>query len=388
MKRYLLILLMSLLVFSCEEENTPLHDNDNATQGDVDFPDDASDAFVADSDLSHTDDGELTDDSDFLKSDEDFSLPDGDSLHQDDDTSVDVDIDAGYPYEDIPIVLCDTYQEATNKATIGEAILTEMSGFAVSLKNPGVIWTHNDSGSPAEIFAINKQGLLLGKVVLVGAAAEDWEDIALGRCGNEECIYIADTGDNLKKRTNLRVYRMREPLVDAVMPFGEIQITSFETFPFTYPDTAQDCEALAVNKEGVVYLFTKDIKANLIAKSKTFIYKFANLTDGVSQMLFSVGFIETGQILSDKAPQYAVTAASIDRTGNRLLLRMYSYLWEYRLPAGAPFEDIFKQSPLSLTTGSELQGESVDYDPYTGTIYHTSELFQGITPVLYGIDCQ
>lgn len=363
MRLFLVIVTFLLLAFGCEEsENTPTTDDDKSVVDDY-LP--------------------LPDNDTHEEADDDVN----DEITTDIDIDFDSDVDAGYPYDDIPIMQCNNYNAAANSATINIPELTEMSGFGISLKNPGVIWTHNDSGSPAEIFAIDKQGQLLGKVTLSGADANDWEDIAIGRCGDNECIYIADTGNNLKNRTNLRVYRFIEPTVDAIVPFGEMTVSLFETFPFSYPDSAHDCEGLAVNKEGVVYLFTKDIEANLLENSKTFIYKFANLTDGVPQVLFSVGFIETGKILSDKAPQYAVTAASIDRTGTRLLLRMYSYLWEFRINSGDAFETIFTQSHIALSPGNEMQGEAADYDPYTGAVYHTSELYQGITPVLYEISC-
>lgn len=385
MRLFLVTVIFLLLAFGCEEsENAAVTDDDKSIVDNYRPPLDNKTHDETDNDAISPPDEEIDieiDDDDVHAFDEDVN----DEITTDID--VDNDIDAGYPYDDIPIVQCNGYNTAVNRATINIPELTEMSGFGISLKNRGVIWTHNDSGSPAEIFAINKQGELLGKITLSGANADDWEDIAIGRCGNDECIYIADTGNNLKNRTNLSIYRFVEPSIDAIIPFGEMTVSLFETFPFSYPDTTHDCEGLAVNKEGVVYLFTKDIKANLLENSKTFIYKFAHLTDDVPQTLFSVGFIETGRNLTEKAPQYAVTAAAIDRTGTRLLLRMYSYLWEYRLPAGQPFESIFTQQHSELTAGNELQGESVDYDPYTGTVYHTSELFQGITPVLYEISC-
>src|SRR5688500_7126733 len=36
--------------------------------------------------------------------------------------------------------------------------LTEISGVAMSKKNPGVLWVHNDSGHAAELFALAEDG--------------------------------------------------------------------------------------------------------------------------------------------------------------------------------------------------------------------------------------
>lgn len=388
----IILVITMLFFFGCEEESTThLSDNDAVYDNDI------VDTFTDETDKTdeYHSDGDLIDavvDRDTVLFDVDKmdtldELVDKDILPADEDERDDADVDAGYPYGDIPIASCNSYTDAFSIGQINDPQLTEMSGFAISLKNNGVIWTHNDSGSPAEIFALNKNREILGKVILTGADAEDWEDIAIGRCGNDECIYIADTGDNLKKRTNLKVYRFIEPKIDVAVPFGEMAVSLFETFPFSYPDAKQDCEAIALNKEGELYLFTKDIAASLF-KSKTFIYKFPVLADGVFQTLISLGSIETGINLTSQAPQYAVTAATIDRTGTRLLLRMYSYLWEFKITEGELFETIFTKPHTALTPGNELQGESVDYDPYSGHIFHTSELVKGITPVLYELGCK
>ena len=54
---------------------------------------------------------------------------------------------------------CDSFRE------VGEFTspkITECSGLAVSRKNPGVLWVHNDSGDSARLFAVKEDGTLLG----------------------------------------------------------------------------------------------------------------------------------------------------------------------------------------------------------------------------------
>ena len=44
---------------------------------------------------------------------------------------------------------------------IKDSRITESSGLAASLLHPGVLWTHNDSGNPPRIYAIDPDGSLV-----------------------------------------------------------------------------------------------------------------------------------------------------------------------------------------------------------------------------------
>src|SRR5262245_45881211 len=84
--------------------------------------------------------------------------------------------------------------------------LPEASGLAASRRNPGVLWTHNDSGDPF-VFAITSTGGVKGRVRVTGAQVWDWEDIAVGPCPKGTCLYIADIGDNDRRRRSVTIYR-------------------------------------------------------------------------------------------------------------------------------------------------------------------------------------
>src|SRR5690554_2695558 len=61
--------------------------------------------------------------------------------------------------------------------------IRESSGLVASRRQPGVFWTHNDSGNPPAIYAIDRTGKLLGEW-RIGAINHDWEDIALDDHGH------------------------------------------------------------------------------------------------------------------------------------------------------------------------------------------------------------
>ncbi len=71
-----------------------------------------------------------------------------------------------------------TFANAVTNGTVTIAGLTEASGVQASRNNLNVLWTHNDSGHPAQVFAIDTQGQLLGTYSL--PANSDNEDIAMG----------------------------------------------------------------------------------------------------------------------------------------------------------------------------------------------------------------
>src|SRR6188768_498599 len=62
--------------------------------------------------------------------------------------------------------------------TIRSDDITESSGIAASRCQRDVLWTHNDSGDDAFIYAISPKGNSLGTWKVSGAQNFDWEDIA------------------------------------------------------------------------------------------------------------------------------------------------------------------------------------------------------------------
>ncbi|MEU8135062.1 hypothetical protein [Streptodolium elevatio] len=127
-------------------------------------------------------------------------------------------------------------------ATISDARITESSGLAASSRHPGVFWTHNDSGGKPQLFAVGTDGTVKATVTLADANAVDWEAIALGKDENgEPALYVADIGDNRGRRTDVAIYRVREPdvLRDTQLTPGRYRIA--------YEDGPRDAEALMVH---------------------------------------------------------------------------------------------------------------------------------------------
>lgn len=140
--------------------------------------------------------------------------------------------------------------------------LNETSGLAFA---GGAVWTHNDSGNPAQIFKIDTvTGSILQIVNIGGATNIDWEDIAFDGAN----FYIGDFGNNANgNRTNLKIYKF--PL--SAIPSGAnvtVSAAQVKVINFSYEDqvnfapqgsnnTSFDCESL-IFRDDELHLFTKD----------------------------------------------------------------------------------------------------------------------------------
>jgi hypothetical protein len=160
-----------------------------------------------------------------------------------------------------PAVSCDICPGAyTSPVVIGKldlARLDEASGLAASRVHSGVYYSHNDRGNRPELFVLSQAGTTLGIFALTSAPTVDVEDVALGPCPTGSCLYLADTGNNRRDRSEFALYRIAEPDVRLGEPF-RTESVGFERFPLRYEDGAPDVEGLLVDPmSGAVYLITK-----------------------------------------------------------------------------------------------------------------------------------
>src|SRR5258705_975704 len=142
-----------------------------------------------------------------------------------------------------------------NCKTLSHAVLLgpipEASGLALSARTPVILWSMNDSGTPA-VFAIDVMGRVLSSVRITGADVNNWEDVSVGPCGNGSCLYVADTGNGGgTQRNDVVIYRVPEPAPT------DSRSAPAETFNAAYPaDEDHESEAVVV-AGGLLYLLTK-----------------------------------------------------------------------------------------------------------------------------------
>ena len=137
--------------------------------------------------------------------------------------------------------------------TLQDKHIDESSGLAVSRVHRDLLWTHNDGGSHADIFGIDRQGVAVARIRLRGIDPYDPEALAPGRDPRgRPALFLGDTGDNSEKRPDVSVFRVTEP-----RSLGEHTVTP-TWFKFRYPDGPHDAEALLVDpRDGRIWIATK-----------------------------------------------------------------------------------------------------------------------------------
>jgi hypothetical protein len=118
--------------------------------------------------------------------------------------------------------------------------LDELSGLAVSRRDPGLLWGHNDSGNGPVLYRLGPRGEDYGTVTIPLALSGDWEDIAAFEDAQGPALLIADTGDNFHFRSFVTLYAVRDPGRAGDAPL-------LWRLDFRFADGPRDCEAVAVD---------------------------------------------------------------------------------------------------------------------------------------------
>ncbi len=222
------------------------------------------------------------------------------------------------------------------------AAVRESSGLAWSLRFPGVLWTHDDSGGSAELVAIGPDGMLRSTIRVEGAHNRDWEDLAASPCGDGTCLWIADTGDNLHRRDDLALIRVPEPEVLASGSVPAIRL------PIRLPDGPRDIEALFVLPGERPYLITKG------GRHPVTVYRYPlPLRAGERVLLEEVQVLFTGR----RALRDRITGASAAPDGSEVLVRSYRELHRFTVEGGRLVAT--PGSAVNLASLEERQGEAV-----------------------------
>lgn len=240
--------------------------------------------------------------------------------------------------------------------------LTEASGVIRSLKYPGNIWTHEDSGSGPVIYMYDSTGNRVCKLILQGISATDCEDISIGYSlsGNKwGDIYLADIGDNDRKRSVVTVYSFPEPELN-----GDSELTmptaSIKSVKITYPDEKNNAEALFVDPiDSAIYIFTK-----YNTKSKVYQLKPP----------FNYTAINTPKLIGTlNIKNQLVTAADISDDGQNVVIKTYEYILYWKRNGNEDLMQTLQRQPTCLPYIGEVQGEAFSWSVNADKYYTWSE---------------
>jgi hypothetical protein len=256
-----------------------------------------------------------------------------------------------------------TFHSGITTGNIQNANVTEASGIAVSRLNPNVLWTHDDSGSGAQVYPMTPAGVSLGNYTITGAGATDWEDIAVGPgpTAGAQYLYIADIGDNLAVRSTVSVYRVPEPLVSDTQPSMNVSVGGMNKLTFAYPNGPHDAESMFVDP------LTRDIYIVSKREANKYVYRapYPQATSGTTTMT----------LVSTLSNSDWITAADISPDGDEIIMRAGAIDTGlmYVRPAGGTIADAFASTPINIPLLAEAQGEAIGFDPQGWGYFTTTE---------------
>lgn len=259
--------------------------------------------------------------------------------------------------------------------TVQNNSVNEASGIIASRINPNVLWTHNDSGDSARVFALSTVGANLGTYSISGASATDWEDIAIGPgpTAGTQYLYAADIGDNGASRSSVSIYRVPEPVVSDTQSAANTSLAGMKKYTFTYPGGARDSEGIFVDPA------TSDIYIISKRENPHHLYRATYLpgTDSYGALAQMTGFTTTF------GGNNWLTAADISPNGNEIIVRGLAANegLMFLRPPGGSITDAFNAAPISIPLLSEPQGEAIAFDPNGWGYFTTSE--GGNQPINY-----
>lgn len=253
---------------------------------------------------------------------------------------------------------CKRYAEGKKRASFASDKVDESSGIAPSYTHKGVWWTHNDSGGKPRIFAFDLTGKALGRFTLPNAVNVDWEDMAAGPCPDgSRCLYIADVGDNQRKRKDIVIYRIPEP---KKLSSTDEKITTEPAaiFRLQYPDGPHNCETFFVHPK------TRDL---------ILVTKETNRTGVVFVLPGSAqpGSATLKKVATLKLSSGTLTGGDISPYGDQIILRTYSGGLLYAPGADGIPKDSNKLGDVKLPF--TLQGEAIAYSTDGQSLVLTSE---------------
>jgi hypothetical protein len=233
---------------------------------------------------------------------------------------------------------------ATVTGRVDTDAATELSGLVRSRVQPGVLWTHNDSGDSARVFAISTTGHLRAELSVPGAENIDWEDIAIGRAtGGGWALFLADIGDNAEARPEIVVYSAPEPRLGQGSAATRATTAPAQRFALRYPDGPHDAETLLVDPStGALVIVTKDF--NGTAR----VYTAPRRAPGASTTLGR-------RVTMSLGPGEAITAGDVSADGRTVALRSYDRAYVFQRHGGDSLARTLAHRPC--VAGADLIGE-------------------------------
>ena len=227
-----------------------------------------------------------------------------------------------------------TWSTPTQAGVLAE-VVNESSGMAISRRTPNRSYRINDSGDSGRFFALDLAGGGTKSVNVTGFRPVDTEDMAVGPCGPEgDCIFLADIGDNARRRPSLNLVVVRE------MDNFPADVDALYRVRLKYPDGSHDAESLAVHPNGDIFITTKDTTKSQIFKLSREKWR---TTLNPEETMELVATLDWAVLRPDSLPfPKLVTSMDITPDGKSFVLLNYADAMEFFVDLSSPSIDASK----------------------------------------------
>lgn len=253
---------------------------------------------------------------------------------------------------------------------VHDGALREVSGLTLASGPRESFWVHNDSGYLPRLYEVLPGESVVRSVALVDARAIDWEDVDRAPCGGDRsgsCLYVADVGDNERRRTHVSVYRLPlDPVSGSRDDQGHLLAADWDRVDFRYPEGPRNAETLMVHPRSLA-LYVAEKKrgheVNLYRVPRAF---------GPDEPVHEARVAETLRLPGNPAAGWTVTAGDFAPDGRAATLLAYEGILTLCLAAeeGAGLD---VESVLGGPRVPMEKPEGLTYGPGRGVLTATGE---------------
>lgn len=286
-----------------------------------------------------------------------------------------------YSIEDVPVPNDKLYPgyHLKKHAFIDNTQLKEVSGLAVSTRNPGVLWALNDSGGKSFLYALDAEGNDLGTIEVVGAQNVDWEDLSAFQWRGKSYLLVADVGDNLRSRDTRTLYIIEEPKLLADKFYNQPLVEPVNKLKFRFDSGALDCQAVAVDVfQERIFLISKSESPPVLYVLPLSVEQSPDIAVAArSTAIPSVPQPTLAEVISSLGGSYfnsQPTGFDISAAGDRAVVVTYNSLLYYENKERAPWSHILSEvepSVVPIEQSKRIEAVSISADG--SEIYVSSE---------------
>lgn len=272
---------------------------------------------------------------------------------------------------DVPV----HFREVRWMGELESAALGEASGLVASGRQPGVLFSVNDSGNEPRLFALSQHGEHIASYRIDYNERHDFEALAGFELDGEAYILIADTGDNLYWRPELTLLVVREP-EPGQTPDDALLGIAWQV-SYAYPDGYRDVEAVAVDpaSESVLLLSKRHVPSEVYQVP---LKSSGPVTAALIARLTGIPQPEQRDLLEDpRWGRYRSTITGVDLRGRKAVVITYKDAYLYQRSRRQSWAEAFSGIPTRLPLPAMYGLESGAIDSQENYLYVLGEREDG-----------